>query len=76
MKIPHLEFDRTTLGEKIANQKSYKVGGLRKRKVYELFKKQGPEAAWTLGLKLRLKQGTLRTWFEQWKTNGNDTRTR
>ena len=43
------------------------VAGRRKRKVLELFKTQGPEAAWTLGLRLRLKEGTLRTWFEQWK---------
>jgi hypothetical protein len=39
MKIPHLEFDQAPLEKKLTNQKSYKVGGLRKRKVYELFKK-------------------------------------
>ncbi len=32
--------------------------GSRKRKVRALFDKQGPEAAWVLGLKLKLKQGT------------------
>ena len=42
------------------------VEGSRKGKVHELFDKQGPEAAWTLGLKLKLKEGTLRTWFGQW----------
>jgi hypothetical protein len=41
--------------------------GSRKGKVHELFDKQGAEAAWTLGLKLGLKQGTLRSWFGQWR---------
>ena len=40
--------------------------GSRKRKVRALFDKQGPEAAWVLGLKLKLKQGTLRTWLGAW----------
>ena len=43
------------------------VEGSRKGKVHELFDEQGPEAAWTLGLKLKLKEGTLRSWFGQWK---------
>ena len=33
--------------------------GSRKAKVHELFKKEGPESAWVLGLKLKLKEGTL-----------------
>jgi hypothetical protein len=41
--------------------------GSRKSKVRELFKKDGPEAAWVLGLKLKLKEGTLRSWFAAWK---------
>jgi hypothetical protein len=41
--------------------------GSRKGKVHELFKKEGPEAAWVLGLKLKLKEGTLRSWFAAWK---------
>ncbi len=45
--------------------------GRRKGKVHELFDKQGAEAAWTLGLKLGLKQGTLRSWFGAW---GDKTR--
>jgi hypothetical protein len=45
--------------------RSHKEGS-RKGKVHELFDKQGPEAAWTLGLKLKLKQGTLRSWFAAW----------
>jgi hypothetical protein len=28
---------------------------------------QSPEAAWVLGLKLKLKTGTLRSWFGAWK---------
>ena len=55
--------------KEVVEHQSYRdvVAGRRKRKVLELFKTQGPEAAWTLGLRLRLKEGTLRTWFEQWK---------
>ena len=41
--------------------------GSRKGKVHELFDKEGPEAAWVLGLKLKLKEGTLRSWFAAWK---------
>jgi hypothetical protein len=41
--------------------------GSRKGKVHELFSKEGPEAAWVLGLKLKLKENTLRSWFASWK---------
>ena len=41
--------------------------GSRKGKVHELFDKEGAEAAWVLGLKLKLKEGTLRSWFAAWK---------
>jgi hypothetical protein len=41
--------------------------GSRKGKVHELFDKEGPEAAWVLGLKLKLKENTLRSWFASWK---------
>jgi hypothetical protein len=44
------------------------VEGSRKGKVHELFDQQGAEAAWTLGTsKLKLKPGTLRSWFGQWR---------
>jgi hypothetical protein len=43
------------------------VEGSRKGKVHELFNKEGPEAAWVLGLKLQLKQTTLRSWFSACK---------
>jgi hypothetical protein len=43
------------------------IPGRRKGKVHELFDKEGPEAAWTLGRRLRLKEGTLRSWFAQWR---------
>ena len=47
--------------------------GSRKGKVHELFDKEGPEAAWVLGLKLKLKEGTLRSWLAAWKRlQGND----
>jgi hypothetical protein len=41
--------------------------GSRKGKVHELFDKEGPEAASVLGLKLKLKEGILRSWFAAWK---------
>jgi hypothetical protein len=41
--------------------------GSRKGKVHELFNKEGPEVAWVLGLKLKLKEGTLRSSFASWK---------
>jgi hypothetical protein len=47
--------------------KGMHVEGSRKGKVHELFDRQGAEAAWTLGTtKLKLKPGTLRSWFGQW----------
>jgi hypothetical protein len=41
--------------------------GSRKSKVHQLFDKEGAESAWVLGLKLKLKEGTLRSWFAAWK---------
>ncbi len=41
--------------------------GSRKQKVHDLFDKQGQDAAWTLGLKLKLAQSTLRSWFATWR---------
>jgi hypothetical protein len=38
----------------------------RKARVKDLFEKQGIQAAWTLGLKLGLKQSSLRVWFSRW----------
>jgi hypothetical protein len=52
-----------------ASEQGYDVHkeGSRKGKVHQLFNKEGPEAAWVLGLKLKLKEGTLRSWFAAWK---------
>jgi hypothetical protein len=41
--------------------------GSRKGKVHQLFDEQGAESAWVLGLKLKFKEGTLRSWFAAWK---------
>ena len=38
----------------------------RKAKVKALYDAQGPEAAFVLGQKLKLKPGSLRTWFSHW----------
>ena len=48
--------------------------GSRKGKVHELYDKQGPEAAWTLGLKLKLQPATLRSWFGQFKRDEPKTK--
>jgi len=41
--------------------------GSRKAKVHALHDKEGPEAAFTLGRKLQLKEGTLHSWFGMWR---------
>ena len=46
--------------------KHHKAGS-RKGKVHQLFDEKGPEAAWTLGKKLKLKETTLRAWFGAWR---------
>jgi hypothetical protein len=48
--------------------------GSRKGKVHQLFDEQGAEAAWVLGLKLKLKEGTLRSWFAAWKRPLSDSK--
>jgi hypothetical protein len=39
----------------------------RKDKVRALFDAQGPEAAFTLGRRLKLQDSTLRSWFSHWR---------
>ena len=39
----------------------------RKAKVHALYDKDGPEAAFVLGQKLKLKDNTLRSWFMVWR---------
>jgi hypothetical protein len=46
--------------------------GSRKGTIHELHDKEGAEVAWTRGLKMGLKQSTLRTWFAFWARQGND----
>jgi hypothetical protein len=41
--------------------------GSRKSTVHELFDREGDETAWTRGLKIGLKEATLRTWFAHWR---------
>jgi hypothetical protein len=48
--------------------------GSRKGTVHELFDKEGEEVAWTRGLKIGLKQGTLRSWFAAWKRLQNNSK--
>jgi hypothetical protein len=39
--------------------------GVRKGTIHQLDDEQGAEVAWTRGLKLKLKESTLRTWFSR-----------
>jgi hypothetical protein len=41
--------------------------GSRKQKIHELYSKEGMAPAWTLGMKLKLAESTLRTWFSRWR---------
>ena len=49
--------------------KGYKghVAGSRKATIHELYDREGAGTAWTRGLKMKLKEGTLRSWFGQWQ---------
>jgi hypothetical protein len=53
-----------------ATSKSKSPAPSRKSKVKALFEAQGVEAAHTLGLKLKLKPSTLRTWCATWRREG------
>jgi hypothetical protein len=41
--------------------------GSRKATIHGLFDQEGEDVAWTRGLKIGLKPGTLRSWFAAWK---------
>jgi hypothetical protein len=43
------------------------VVGSRKGRVHEAYDKQGGDAAQALGVKLGLKESTLRTWMATWR---------
>jgi hypothetical protein len=43
----------------------------RKQRVHDLFDKNGAEAAWTLGIKLKLNRFNLLTWFSIWRTDNS-----
>jgi hypothetical protein len=47
--------------------------GSRKGRVHALFDKEGQDAAWTLGLKLKLSPNTLRAWFGTWRREAQPT---
>lgn len=42
--------------------------GSRKAVIRELFDRESAEVAWVRGLKIGLKENTLRTWFSHWRT--------
>ena len=54
---------------------SYKshIPGSRKGSVHECFDKRGADAATELGLKLKLKHGTLKSWMGAWKRSKPST---
>jgi hypothetical protein len=51
--------------EEVAGYKGHKPGS-RKGTIHELFDKEGAEVAWTRGLKMKLKESSLRSWFSRW----------
>lgn len=50
--------------------------GSRKATVHEVFDKQGPEAAFTRGMKLKLSENTLHSWFATWRREGQPMKKR
>ena len=52
--------------ESTLDARGHKIGS-RKGKGHELFDTEGDAAAFTLGRKLQLKEGTLRSWFMVWR---------
>lgn len=51
-----------------SGSKGYKghKAGSRKETIHQLYDREGADTAWTRGLKMKLKEGTLRSWFGQW----------
>ena len=50
----------------------HKVGS-RKGMIHQLHDREGVEVAWTRGLKMGLKENTLRTWFGTWARQSKKT---
>ena len=59
----------TTKAKAKTPPESYKGhrAGSRKAIIRELFDREGPEVAWTRGLREKLSVNTLRTWFSFWR---------
>jgi len=57
----------------MANAKKAKVltlihrDGSRKSKIHAIFDKSGPEVAFKTGVRLKLRETTLRSWFSQFR---------
>lgn len=51
--------------KEVAGYKGHKVGS-RKGTIHELFDREGADTAWTRGLKMKLKESTLRSWLQSW----------
>ena len=64
-KTPSKPVKEVTLDNKL-DSRGHKPNS-RKSRVHELFDTQGPEAAFVLGQKLKLKDNTLRSWFMTWR---------
>ena len=55
------------------DQRGHKIGS-RKGKVHAVFDEQDEATAFTLGQKLKLKDGTLRSWFMVWRRVSKPTK--
>jgi hypothetical protein len=42
------------------------MAGSRKGTIHQLYDEEGVEVAWTRGLKMKLKESSLRSWFARW----------
>jgi hypothetical protein len=51
--------------DEASGYKGHKPGS-RKSVIHQLYDTEGAEVAWTRGVKLRLKESSLRSWFSRW----------
>jgi hypothetical protein len=58
----------TDNGKKKDEKTGYKnhMPGSRKGTIHQLYDEEGVEVAWTRGLKMKLKESSLRSWFARW----------
>ncbi|HZC55695.1 MAG TPA: hypothetical protein VE396_06550 [Xanthobacteraceae bacterium] len=48
--------------------------GSRKETIHQLYDREGADTAWTRGRKMKLAEGTLRSWFGQWQRGASKSK--